>query len=732
MITFLNPGLLFALSLISLPILIHLFNLRKVRKVEFSTLMFLKEIQKSKLKKIKLKQWILLLLRILFIIFLVLSFSNPVFEGYSSGAGMLKQVVIVIDDSFSMDSRDASESSLDLAKKSAKEILSLYGEKDRVYVIPSSFIARKDTGYVSGNSDETVKFIDRLSTSYKSISYAEVMEYASALFSENKNYVNEIFIVSDFQKSNFLNPLPEVTQKENNYLYLVDAGKPKSGNISVGKPRVVSTVLQKDKAVKISVEVTNYNDYNVFNKTLGFYLNGEKLEDRVVDIESNKSLLVEFETKKTITGSNAGNVTLSQNEFRDDGIAKDNTAYFDFYIPAKIRVALLTDAPSETRFLKAVFGALNETDKNYIEIKESSSLNESALQSDVIFIAGKRNISASDAAVLEKYLANRGGICVFPPRDADTKSYNDFFRRVNSAQIGNLYIVKDTSSASRKYNKIDFEHPVLNGIFKNKTLSITSEEVSVESPKINSEFDIPTGENSSALITLKNLKTFLAESKASSGKIILFSVSAGSDMSDFPATPIFAPLVYRIASYLSGNTAEDVSRIVGKLNIIRLKDAANYGILEPPDKKRITFASATTNGRNTDAPRTDGKNADASLTDKNNSVAPLTDFFALTYIFSTRAAGIYTLIDSARNSKYSFAVNYNEGESKPDKAESKFISAYFANAGVKSVNYIGAGANRKESITTKQKGFSLWQYFLALSLVFLLAEILYSKKLEEN
>jgi len=712
LITFLNPGLLFALSLVSLPILIHLFNLRKVKKVQFSTLMFLKEIQKSKLKKIKLKQWILLLLRVLFIIFLVLSFSNPVFEGYSSGAGMLKQAIIVIDDSFSMDSRDASESSLDLAKKSAKEILSLYGEKDRVYIIPSSSISRKDTGYVSGISDETVKFIDGLNTSYKSISYAEVMEYSSNLFSKNKNYINEIFIVSDFQKSNFLNPLPTVTLKENNYLYLIDAGKPKSGNISVGKPRIVSTVLQKDKAVKISVEITNYNDYNIFNKNLGFYLNGEKLEDRVVDIESNRSLLVEFETKKTIAGSNSGNVTLSQNEFRDDAIAKDNTAYFDFYIPAKIHVALLTDAPSETRFIRAVFGALNETDKNYIEIKESPVLDENSLQSDVIFIAGKKNISASDGALLEKYLSGRGGVCVFPSRDADTKSYNDFFRKVNSVQLGNLYTIKDTSSASRKYNKIDFEHPVLNGIFKNKNLSITSEEVSVESPKINSEYDIPTGENSSALITLKNLKTFLAESKASSGKIIMFSVSAASDMSDFPSTSIFAPLVYRIASYLSHNSIDDDNRVVGKLNIIRLKDAANYSILESPDKKRITFNSAPAD-------------------EKKNEIMQ-TNFFALPYNFSTRGTGIYSLIDSVRNSKYSFAVNYNESESKPEKAESKFISAYFENTGVKNVNYIGAGANLKESVTTKQKGFSLWQYFLALSLAFLLAEILYSKKLEGN
>ncbi len=50
---FLNPSILLGLLAASIPILIHILNFRKLKKVEFSTLAFLKELQKSKIKKYK-------------------------------------------------------------------------------------------------------------------------------------------------------------------------------------------------------------------------------------------------------------------------------------------------------------------------------------------------------------------------------------------------------------------------------------------------------------------------------------------------------------------------------------------------------------------------------------------------------------------------------------------------------------------------------------------------------
>ena len=82
---FLNPAILFGLLAASIPVIIHLFNLRKLKKIEFSTLTFLKELQKNKIRKIKLKQWILLILRVLIVLFVVMAFARPALQSVQIG-----------------------------------------------------------------------------------------------------------------------------------------------------------------------------------------------------------------------------------------------------------------------------------------------------------------------------------------------------------------------------------------------------------------------------------------------------------------------------------------------------------------------------------------------------------------------------------------------------------------------------------------------------------------------
>lgn len=102
---FLNPAVLFGLLAASIPVVIHLLNLRKLKKIEFSTLAFLKELQKTKIRKIKLKQWILLALRILIILLLVAAFARPTIKSFSIGgtaSAAKTSAVIILDDTYSM------------------------------------------------------------------------------------------------------------------------------------------------------------------------------------------------------------------------------------------------------------------------------------------------------------------------------------------------------------------------------------------------------------------------------------------------------------------------------------------------------------------------------------------------------------------------------------------------------------------------------------------------------
>jgi len=68
MFGFLNSTVLLAASAALIPLLIHLFSRRRVRVVEFSSLKYLKEMQKRQLRRLKIRQWLLLILRMLIVL----------------------------------------------------------------------------------------------------------------------------------------------------------------------------------------------------------------------------------------------------------------------------------------------------------------------------------------------------------------------------------------------------------------------------------------------------------------------------------------------------------------------------------------------------------------------------------------------------------------------------------------------------------------------------------------
>ena len=97
-----NPQLLYALFALAIPILIHLFNLRRHKTILFSSVRFLKNIKQENTKKRNLKNILVLITRLLAITFLILAFCKPFIKedkGYISS----NKVFIYVDNSFSMD-----------------------------------------------------------------------------------------------------------------------------------------------------------------------------------------------------------------------------------------------------------------------------------------------------------------------------------------------------------------------------------------------------------------------------------------------------------------------------------------------------------------------------------------------------------------------------------------------------------------------------------------------------
>ena len=122
-----NPQLLYALSAIAIPIIIHLFNLRKHRVIYFSSIRFLKEIKDENRRKSRIRDILILISRILAIVFLVLAFAKPYIP--DSNIKSTNQIFIYIDNSQSMDIDFGQGNLLNIAKKKAIEIIESYSSE---------------------------------------------------------------------------------------------------------------------------------------------------------------------------------------------------------------------------------------------------------------------------------------------------------------------------------------------------------------------------------------------------------------------------------------------------------------------------------------------------------------------------------------------------------------------------------------------------------------------------
>jgi hypothetical protein len=266
---FLYPGFLFALLTIAIPIVIHLFNFRKFKKVYFSNVQFLKEAKEQNSSREKLKHLLVLFSRILTLIFLVLAFSRPYIPSGTSKNPSEKNVVsIYIDNSYSMETVNREGSLLDEAKRKAKEIVNSYGLNDQFQLLTNDFEG-KHQRFI--NKDEFLLQLEEVKISSASRLLQQVIHRQQS--EGNKiNHVN--YLLSDFQK-NFVGTQP-LQADSNSILTFVKLNANSLPNISADSIWSLSPVHQPNQKERIVVRLKNYGDEDAKDIPVKLSLNGQQ------------------------------------------------------------------------------------------------------------------------------------------------------------------------------------------------------------------------------------------------------------------------------------------------------------------------------------------------------------------------------------------------------------------------------------------------------------------------
>jgi hypothetical protein len=682
---FLNPFVLFGLAAASIPIILHLINLQRQKKVDFSTLKFLKELQQSSIRKLKLKQWLLLLLRILLIIFAVLAFARPTINTVLPGLTDYSNtsMIILLDNTYSMDVSDENGNRFRQAKNELNKLVSSLKEGDQAIVIPISSNKPIQNYNWTNSRDKLTSDISELKIGTNKPNLEKSLKFASILFDEAVNVNKQLFIVTDNQK-NIIDEL-DTNQIINGNLPIVvnqigKSSKKEFNNISIDSVRVLSSMVQKDRPIELEIFVTNWSDKKLTDNSVAVQFNETKVAQSTFTIAPQESQNFILSAKPDNSGPVSVRVSIENDE-----VLIDNNYFLTLNIPIKPNVLVYSDY--ENLFLKSVLDNLVEFNSisgyDYTQNLQGVS---NSITNNVILLVDKKVLSDNEINGLQKTLANNINVILFAPIE-NVDTFIDGANKLN-LNINELTRYEPSAAEFSNYDKL---HPLFEGVF----VGDNSENQTIESPKLMAEL---SNSNGRAIIETPS-GNFLSEASIGESFLLYYSVPLVPKWSDFVTTGLFPTLVYKSIDYLNtlNNHKSNVS--ANSLKVPTSLTPSNRFEIKPPDGASL-FLDAN-------------KVGDSYVLD----IQEKSEF------------GNYYVYNNNKQLVAYYSVNHIQSESNLESVSNDEM--------VNSLENIGADANKiifvnddetiNDSIQRARLGTELWQIFLILALLCGLTELIVQK-----
>ncbi len=187
---FKHPEILYALLLLLIPIIVHLFQLRRFQKVPFTNVAFLKEISVQTRKSSTIKKWLTLLTRLLLLTGLILAFAQP-YTSNKQSFNTTQETVIYLDNSFSL---QAKGNKGPLLQRSIQDLMTSIDNTESFTLITNN------KTYKNTNLNAIKNELLQLSYSPNQLDYNAALLQAKKNFTKDDSSLKNLIFISDFQQ----------------------------------------------------------------------------------------------------------------------------------------------------------------------------------------------------------------------------------------------------------------------------------------------------------------------------------------------------------------------------------------------------------------------------------------------------------------------------------------------------------------------------------------------------
>lgn len=641
---FKHPEILYFLFLLVIPILVHLFQLRRFKKEYFTNVHFLKELAIQTRKSSRLKKWLLLLTRLFLLACLIIAFAQPFFQAKDS-KGITNEMFIVLDNSFSMQAKGKQG---ELMKRAVQELLENVPENQSF-----SLITNSETFW---NTD--IKSIQRELQNLKYSASPFVLDNLMAKIKSRKSpYNKDIVIITDAVG---LQPkqLKNIDSTSNAYFIIPKAEQ--KNNVAIDSVFIQQAL---DNFYEIGIKLSSYGD-NEKDIPISLYNNKKLVAKTIVNFEGKEKSI---------------NFTIPKGDFNgyaaidDNALQYDNQLFFSISKPQKMNIVSIGQ-PEKSNFLKKIYSD-NEFIFNNFDLK---TLDYNILEKqDAIILNEVPEVPQALQTTLKTFVEKGGNLIVIPSSESSISNLNSLMGNFGKIQF------KSLENGEKLVTKIAFNHPLYSTVFEKKIDNF-------QYPNVSSAYSISSAYPS--ILSFEDQNAFLTAIQNPVSSVYVFSAPLNKNNSNFQNSPLIVPTFYNMA--LSSQKTGISALTIGE-NSPFLIDAS----LSKDEIVEIKSLSEETNEKFIPMQQI-----------LNNKVK-------LTFNDFPQEAGNFGVYKQDNLLK-EISFNYARTESNIATSNESVLSDY---------NVIGSIDEVFDTLQTNRTDNEIWKWFVFLTLLFLVTEILIQK-----
>jgi hypothetical protein len=528
---FLAPLFFVALAALAIPVLLHLTQREKKQIIRFPSLMFVRRIPYQSVRRRKIQNWLLLMVRLTALALIIFAFARPLIRrdnpAASAGTGA-REVVVLLDTSYSMAYGNRWES----ARAAAHRQIDSLSASDRgtlVLFSSGAEIALRST------PDQTAlkAAVSAAKPGASNTRYSPALKVAGSILADSQLPRREAILISDFQRGGWRGEEGARLPQGSTLTPVPVTGAVDQPNLSVSAVSLARSTFSDQERVAVTAGVVNRTDRPVNSSSIRLFVDGVSASTKPLTVEPGGSASITFEPVTVSKRNMRGTVSVA-----DDALAADNAFHFVLSPEAPVRLILVDRAGSGPHLSRALTVA--ESPRFEVVSRQADTVSDDDLRRSEVVVLNDVVVSPPLARRLQRFVEQGGGLFVAVGSRAQWPPDVDIL----PGSIGNP---EDRTRVEARVGAIEYAHPVFepfraarSGNFSAVAVYGYRKITPVEGAQVVARFD-----GSAAA---------LSERKVGNGRVLLWGTTLDDSWSDLPRSRVYVPFVHRSIRHLAAYT----------------------------------------------------------------------------------------------------------------------------------------------------------------------------------